>query len=67
MNVEVTATMTTSALPDVAAYTAATRVEPAVLVKELRELLGARLVAYLGGVRETSGGAAVGRRHPNRR
>jgi len=24
-----------------------------VLVKELRELLGARLVAYLGGVRET--------------
>ncbi len=45
--------MSTSARPDLAAHTAATRLEPAVLVKELRELLGARLVAYLGGVRET--------------
>lgn len=41
------------ARPDLAAYAAATRLEPAVLVKELRELLGARLVAYLGGVKET--------------
>jgi hypothetical protein len=45
--------MTTSARPDLSAHTAATRLEPALLVKELRELLGARLVAYLGGVRET--------------
>ena len=42
-----------SARPDLAAYASATRLEPAVLVKELRELLGARLVAYLGGVKET--------------
>ena len=41
------------ARPDLAAYTAATRLEPAVLVKELREMLGAQLVAYLGGVKET--------------
>lgn len=40
------------ARPDLA-YTNATRLEPAVLVKELRELLGAKLVAYLGGVKET--------------
>ncbi len=45
--------MSVSARPDVAAHTAAIRLEPAVLVKELRELGGARLVAYLGGVRET--------------
>lgn len=38
--------------PDLA-FTNATRLEPAVLVKELRELLGAKLVAYLGGVKET--------------
>ena len=42
----------TPARPDLA-YTTATRLDPAVLVKELRELLGASLVAYLGGVRET--------------
>ncbi len=41
------------ARPDLTAYTAATRLEPAALVTELRELLGARLVAYLGGVQET--------------
>jgi len=29
------------------------RLDPAALVKELRELLGAKLVAYLGGVTET--------------
>ena len=45
--------MSTSARLDLAAHSAAIRLEPAVLVKELRELLGARLVAYLGGVRET--------------
>ena len=39
--------------PDLAAYTASIRLEPCVLVKELRELLGAKLVAYLGGVKET--------------
>lgn len=42
----------TPARPDLA-YTTATRLDPAVLVKELRELLGASLVAYLGGVKET--------------
>lgn len=40
------------ARPDLA-YTNATRLEAAVLVKELRDLLGAKLVAYLGGVKET--------------
>jgi hypothetical protein len=39
--------------PDLAAYRASIRLEPSVLVKELRELLGAKLVAYLGGVKET--------------
>lgn len=43
---------TSPARPDLA-YANATRLEPAVLVKELRDLLGARLVAYLGGVKET--------------
>jgi hypothetical protein len=42
----------TPARPDLA-YTTATRLDPAVLVKELRDLLGAKLVAYLGGVKET--------------
>lgn len=42
----------TPAKPDLA-YVNATRLEPSVLVKELRDLLGARLVAYLGGVKET--------------
>ncbi len=44
---------TTPARPDLAAHHSAMRLEPAVLVKELRDLLGAKLVAYLGGVQET--------------
>lgn len=43
----------TPARPDLAAHHTATRLEPAVLVQELRDLLGAKLVAYLGGVKET--------------
>lgn len=39
--------------PDLAAYEQAVRLEAPVLAKELRELLGARLVAYLAGVSET--------------
>ena len=39
--------------PDLQAHDAATRLEFPVLVKELRELLGPRLVAYIAGVRET--------------
>jgi len=35
------------------AHAQATRLDTAVLVKALRDLLGAKLVAYLGGVRET--------------
>lgn len=46
-------TVVTSARPDLDAYTTATRFTPAELVTELRELLGSRLVAYLGGVKET--------------
>jgi hypothetical protein len=44
---------TTDARPDLAAHQDATRLPPAELVTQLRELLGARLVAYLGGVKET--------------
>jgi hypothetical protein len=44
---------TASARPDLDAYAAATRAGQPELVAGLRELLGARLVAYLGGVRET--------------
>lgn len=43
----------TPARPDLVAHHQATRLEPAALVAELRDLLGARLVAYLGGVKET--------------
>jgi hypothetical protein len=43
---------TTPARPDMA-YINATRLDPAQLVTELRDLLGAKLVAYLGGVKET--------------
>ncbi len=43
----------TPARPDLQAHNDAVRLEPQVLVKELRELLGAKLVAYLGGVKET--------------
>lgn len=46
-------TVLASARPDLDAYAAATRYTPAELVTQLRELLGARLVAYLGGVKET--------------
>lgn len=41
------------ARPDLKAYEDATRAEPAVLVTQLRELLGVRLVAVIAGVRET--------------
>lgn len=39
--------------PDLAAYQHASRVEFSVLVAELSELLGSKLVAYIAGVRET--------------
>src|SRR5699024_444560 len=42
----------TPARPDLA-YVHAIRIEPAELVAQLRQLLGARLVANLGGVKET--------------
>ncbi len=41
------------ARPDLAAYEQASRMGTAELVTALRELLGAKLVAYLGGVTET--------------
>jgi hypothetical protein len=43
----------TEARPDFAAHTKAVRASFPEVVSELRELLGARLVAYLGSVRET--------------
>lgn len=43
----------TEARPDLAAHTHAMRASFAEVATELRELLGARLVAYLGSVRET--------------
>lgn len=43
----------TLARPDLAAYERATRLAFPMVVRELRELLGARLVAYLAGVGET--------------
>jgi hypothetical protein len=43
----------TPARRDLPAHHDATRLDPAVLVKDLRDLLGATLVAYLGGVKET--------------
>ena len=39
--------------PDLQAHNAAARLGFPVLVKELRELLGPRLVAYIAGVKET--------------
>ena len=42
-----------SARPDLDAHVTATRASQAELVSALRELLGARLVAYLAGVKET--------------
>jgi hypothetical protein len=38
---------------EITAHNDSIRLEPEELVKELRELLGAQLVAYMGGVRET--------------
>jgi hypothetical protein len=43
----------TEARPDLAAHTKAVRASFPELVTELRSLLGARLVAYLGSVKET--------------
>ncbi|MCW2651076.1 MAG: hypothetical protein JWR32_2052 [Mycobacterium sp.] len=45
--------MLTSARPDLDAYNAALTMSTAELVTALRELLGAKLVAYLGKVKET--------------
>lgn len=39
--------------PGLQAHAQATRLDTAVVVKALRDLLGAKLVAYLGGVQET--------------
>jgi hypothetical protein len=44
---------TAPARPDLNAHATATRASQPELVTGLRELLGVRLVAYLGGVRET--------------
>jgi hypothetical protein len=43
----------TSGRPDLAVYNEAVGMNTAELVTALRELLGAKLVAYLGGVKET--------------
>lgn len=45
--------MRTSARPDLDAYNAALTMSTAELVSNLRDLLGAKLVAYLGKVKET--------------
>jgi hypothetical protein len=45
--------MLTSAKPDLDAYNSAMTMSTAELVTELRDLLGAKLVAYLGRVKET--------------
>jgi hypothetical protein len=42
-----------AARPDLEAYEHAARIPFAVVVKELSELLGGKLVAYIAGVRET--------------
>lgn len=39
--------------PDLAAYDESIRMDTSTVVKELRPLLGARLVAFLAGVKET--------------
>ncbi|TFD51869.1 hypothetical protein E3T43_16480 [Cryobacterium sp. Hh7] len=44
---------TTTARPGLRAYEDSLRLPPAEIVAGLRETLGAKLVAYLGGVRET--------------
>jgi hypothetical protein len=43
----------TTGRPDLAAYNEAVGMSPADLVTALRSLLGAKLVAYIGGVKET--------------
>lgn len=43
----------TTARPDLAAYNEAVAMDTAELVTALRDLLGAKLVAYIGGVKET--------------
>lgn len=45
--------MATPARPDLAAYEDSVRTDIAVIVKELREILGPRLVAFIAGVTET--------------
>ena len=45
--------VSTPSRPDLEAHDTAMRLEFPVVVKELRELLGPRLVAYIAGVRET--------------
>lgn len=45
--------VSTPSRPDLQAHQAATRLAFPVVVKELRDLLGPRLVAYIAGVRET--------------
>jgi hypothetical protein len=45
--------MLTSAKPDLDAYNSAMAMSTAELVSALRDLLGAKLVAYLAGVKET--------------
>jgi hypothetical protein len=44
---------TTTARGDLHAYTESVRLSPAEVVDRLREILGAKLVAYLGSVKET--------------
>ena len=39
--------------PDLAAYDASVRMDISIVVKDLRDLLGVRLVAFLAGVKET--------------
>ncbi len=45
--------LATPARPDLEAFAEATRADQPELVRGLRDLLGARLVAYLAGVKET--------------
>ena len=48
-----TAAPSSPAMPDLAAYEQSARLPFPAVVKELSQLLGAKLVAYLAGVRET--------------
>ena len=62
-------TMTTTARPDLSAHTRATRLPFEELASELRDTLGAKLLAYIGGVGETRAVRqwAVGDRTPSER